>query len=278
MQVVGFVDDFKPVGAPVTDDLHVLGRPSALHEIARQTGAHEVIVISGAVAWETFEELIGQTTQRNGYTVRLSPGFYELLSTGVAVTSKSFVPLLTVDASRLVGADALLKGVLDSILGLLALLLCSPLLLGLTAARLAWRVQPPWRGERALGRHGQPFTRHRLAPRPGCSPSADPLSRLPELLDVLTGKLSLVGPRPRLVDEAPVDPLVAGMLQSVKPGVLGPWLVSEPVSAEQELRDELHYIRNWTIWLDVQIFVQTPLQALRAARRRLFAPPAQRGS
>ncbi len=157
MQVVGFVDDFKPLGSHVANGLKVLGRPSDLQRIAEETEADEVVVVSGAVAWESFEEVINHTTQHGRYTVRLSPGFYELLATGVGVTSKSFVPLLTVDAHRLVGFDSLLKALLDYALGSLCLLLASPALAAVALMHLTGRRGPVLRRSQALGRQRRGF-------------------------------------------------------------------------------------------------------------------------
>ncbi len=164
MQVVGFVDDFKPLGSHVANGLKVLGRPSDLQRIAEETEADEVVVVSGAVAWESFEEVINHTTQHGRYTVRLSPGFYELLATGVGVTSKSFVPLLTVDAHRLVGFDSLLKALLDHALGSLCLLLASPTLAAVALMHLTGRRGPMLRRSQALGRRGAAFTLYQFAP------------------------------------------------------------------------------------------------------------------
>ncbi len=81
--------------------------------------------------------------------------------------------------------------------------------------------------------------------------------------------MSLVGPRPRLATEPPVDPLVSYNLQSVKPGMVGPWLLTGQTDSAEALREELHYIRNWTIWLDVQLITQVGLRMLREGWRRI---------
>jgi lipopolysaccharide/colanic/teichoic acid biosynthesis glycosyltransferase len=305
MAVVGFVDDFKPVGAPVTDGLQVLGRPSALNALAQQTGAHEVLVVSNAVAWETFEEIIARATSRNSYTVRLSPGFYETLATGVVVTNKTFVPLFTVDQARLVGADTLLKRLLDYGLGVPLTLLAAPFLaliaLGLRLFRpgpvldryltvgqgravfsmvkfhdpVAWvadgaSFSPPspsfprracselGEGEEGLG--GTGFWLERFLARSG-------LDKLPQLFNVLAGQMSIVGPRPRVLGAVGDEPHTASNFQTVRPGIIGPWVVSAAWASGDETQDELYYVRNWTIWLDLQILVQTVLSLFISAFR-----------
>jgi lipopolysaccharide/colanic/teichoic acid biosynthesis glycosyltransferase len=94
----------------------------------------------------------------------------------------------------------------------------------------------------------------------------------PQLINVLRGELSLVGPRP-LPIETRVDELRgAHNLASVKPGVLGPWLVNDASRSPDLLNDEVAYVRNWEIWRDVPIVFQALQQ--HAARMIGFAPRA----
>ncbi len=77
--------------------------------------------------------------------------------------------------------------------------------------------------------------------------------------------MSLVGPRPTVITNDSTERLAVGSLRAVKPGVLGPWLVHEFWSSG-ESRDELYYVRNWTIWLDLQILIQVVLSWLHIKR------------
>jgi lipopolysaccharide/colanic/teichoic acid biosynthesis glycosyltransferase len=302
MAVVGFVDDFKPVGTPVADGLQVLGRPSALDEIVRQTGAQEVVVVSHAVAWETFEEIIGRSSSRNSYTVRLSPGFYETLASGLAVTNKTFVPLFTVDEARLVGMDAWLKRLLDHGLGLLLTLLASPVMAAIAVGLRLSRPGPVLDRYPTVGQGRTVFTMYKFcdpvtwtadehaplppqawgepgSPRSRGAGGAESglwlerflarsgLDKLPQLFNVLAGQMSLVGPRPRVLGASDDDPSTAYNFQAIKPGLIGPWVVSSSWASGDEAQDELYYVRNWTIWLDLQILVQTVLALFTSAFR-----------
>ena len=128
IEVVGFLDDFKAYGTDVGGGVKVLGRPRNLHELVGQYDVDEVVVVPNAIAWETFEEIIVNGNCDGDYTMRLSPGFYEIMSTSVAVTNRQFVPLLTVHDARLVGADAAVKAALDYGLGVPMLVLTLPFL------------------------------------------------------------------------------------------------------------------------------------------------------
>ena len=67
MHVIGFVDDFKPVGTVVLNGIKVVGRPTALTELVHKYKANEVVIVPSAVAWETFEEIIEQNTKPKDY-------------------------------------------------------------------------------------------------------------------------------------------------------------------------------------------------------------------
>jgi lipopolysaccharide/colanic/teichoic acid biosynthesis glycosyltransferase len=58
-------------------------------------------------------------------------------------------------------------------------------------------------------------------------------------------------------------------LASVRPGISGPWAVVPVAGLEEEMRAALYYIRNWTIWLDLQVLAQTLLVTLRQRWGRL---------
>jgi len=85
------------------------------------------------------------------------------------------------------------------------------------------------------------------------------LDELPQLVNVLRYEMSLVGPRmispPELADYNQW-----GMnLLTIRPGITGLWQVSgrSDVSYEQRVRLDMYYIRNWSVWLDIQILLQT---------------------
>jgi lipopolysaccharide/colanic/teichoic acid biosynthesis glycosyltransferase len=79
--------------------------------------------------------------------------------------------------------------------------------------------------------------------------------------------MSRVGPRPRGLGADEDDPNITCNFQAVKPGIIGPWIVSSAWASGDEAQDELYYVRNWTIWLDLQILVQTALSLFTSAFR-----------
>jgi lipopolysaccharide/colanic/teichoic acid biosynthesis glycosyltransferase len=93
------------------------------------------------------------------------------------------------------------------------------------------------------------------------------LDELPQLINVLIGDMSLVGPRPALPDE--VACYSGHMLRRlvVKPGMTGLWQVSgrSDVSWEEAERLDLHYVENWSLGLDLQVLWKTGSAVIRGS-------------
>jgi lipopolysaccharide/colanic/teichoic acid biosynthesis glycosyltransferase len=85
------------------------------------------------------------------------------------------------------------------------------------------------------------------------------LDELPQLLDVLRGKMSLVGPRPPLPREVAEYPGDVRRRLLVKPGLTGLWQVSgrSDLSWEEAVRLDLSYVENWFLGLDLSIILRT---------------------
>jgi lipopolysaccharide/colanic/teichoic acid biosynthesis glycosyltransferase len=85
------------------------------------------------------------------------------------------------------------------------------------------------------------------------------IDELPQLLNVLTGSMSLVGPRPPLPSEVAAYERAAQRRLLVNPGITGLWQVSgrSDLSWEQTVRLDLRYVENWTLALDAQILIKT---------------------
>lgn len=93
------------------------------------------------------------------------------------------------------------------------------------------------------------------------------LDELPQLLNVLRGEMSLVGPR--MITRPELDKYgdAGWIFHSMKPGLTGYWQVRgrQEVSYEQRVRMDLHYVTTWSIWLDLQILMKTPMRVFRGA-------------
>ena len=108
------------------------------------------------------------------------------------------------------------------------------------------------------------FRDHKLKRDPRITPVGRILRRtsldeLPQLINVLRGEMSLVGPRPIVPDETERYGNRCAICNSVTPGLTGFWQISGRNDTEFEERIALneYYIRNWSVWLDLYILVRT---------------------
>jgi len=85
------------------------------------------------------------------------------------------------------------------------------------------------------------------------------LDEFPQLINVIQGKMSLVGPRPYLQEELEGKELFKNIIAKVKPGITGLWQISgrSELPFEKRLGLDEYYIRNWSLWLDITILLKS---------------------
>jgi lipopolysaccharide/colanic/teichoic acid biosynthesis glycosyltransferase len=167
----------------------------------------------------------------------------------------------------------MMKASLDFGLGAVLTVPASPLMAALALAIRLTSGGPILEYIPVLGLHGTAFKTHRfrthalsatstpVAPRKfalGSFLYRTGLDKLPQLFDVLSGRLSLVSPRPISADSTQNNQRWSSSLFTVKPRLTGPWMVEKSASQREEQLLDLYYIRNWTIWLDLQVLYQAP--------------------
>lgn len=90
------------------------------------------------------------------------------------------------------------------------------------------------------------------------------LDELPQLINVLKGEISLVGPRAIVPQELEKYGVWGRILTSVRPGLTGLWQVSgrSELSYPERVQLDIYYIQNWSLWMDLAIILRTPLALL----------------
>jgi lipopolysaccharide/colanic/teichoic acid biosynthesis glycosyltransferase len=85
------------------------------------------------------------------------------------------------------------------------------------------------------------------------------LDELPQLFNVLQGKLTLVGPRPLVEKELEIYGEAASLFDQVLPGLTGLWQVSgrNELTYTERAKLDLYYVNNWSVWLDIYILAKT---------------------
>jgi lipopolysaccharide/colanic/teichoic acid biosynthesis glycosyltransferase len=302
VQVVGFLDDYLPVGTPVLDRVTVLGSPHEIDRVVKEQQVDEILVMSESLAWESLREIIGHTaTNSDNVGVKLYPGVQEIFMAGLTVVRMADVPLLSVQESRIAGPDRLLKNLLDYGLGGLLLVISLPLMAVLALAVAILDGRPVIEQSLVRGLRNRHFVTHKfrtgysgLSRRSLLLPETlqvardtgtwigyflyrTGLDKLPQLFDVLQGHMSLVGPRTILVSDQSCHAEWLSNILSVKPGMTGRWAITTLPCLEDEIFLTFHYIQHWNLWLDLQILVQTATaMASRRIPRRLYREPAPR--
>jgi len=91
------------------------------------------------------------------------------------------------------------------------------------------------------------------------------LDEVPQLINVLTGQMSLVGPRMITAEELCKYGDYQDLLIGVKPGLTGYWQISgrQDVSYEERVNMDIYYITHWTLGMDLKILIDTPWKVIR---------------
>ncbi len=270
--IVGVLDDYHAQGTVVAHGLRVLGGSRALSQIAARTGATEAIVVPQALPWETLQTLLAEAMAADGVRLHLSAGFYDLLTAGVTLTERNHVPLATVERVALTPFEAAVKRTFDCLLAIFLLVVLSPAY-AFTAVRLARRNRGGVLERRpVVGRDGRTF--ELLAFRAVPLLRYELVRKLPGLLNVLRGELSIVGPRPLPAGSArQTGPQRLGNL---RPGLTGLWRRADDPTEQQIL--DLYYIRGYSIWLDLQVLLGRVRARIGRRRRSESQPAVQRVS
>lgn len=227
----------------------------------------------------------------------VAPTLMEVAGPRLHVSAVLGLPLLRVSEPKFSGMPRLVKSVVDKVGAALLVLAFAPLALGVAASIALTDSGPVFYRQRRVGRDGQAFRmlkfrtmvvgadrmRGELAARDeGAGPlfklRDDPrvtrvgawlrrysLDELPQLLNVLAGHMSLVGPRPPLPDETESYGEDTRRRLLVKPGLTGLWQVSgrSDLSWEDSVRLDLRYVEDWSLALDAVILWKTARAVLR---------------
>ena len=254
--VVGFLDDYLRPGSEPLPKIKVIGHPQDLKEIAGKENVDEVVLISGALSWES-ERVMAETAvlSANQWETRIAPSFSELLSNSSEIGYRGHLPLFTVHPLRLRGFNIWWKTTVEfTISGSIGLFL-SPLWAGVFLKSKLYGVNF-LHEELVQGVGGKNFAFLSFGPEVVSSNSV--LRRLPALLNVLKGQMSLVGPTPMPVTDAVESHQMRPGIVTMRPGLTGLWRFHEDkIGFSERATIDLAYVRNYSIFLDIKIMMQT---------------------
>jgi exopolysaccharide biosynthesis polyprenyl glycosylphosphotransferase len=282
----------------VSGELPVLGGLDAVPRILREHDVHEIIVTDGGFGERDLLELV-EEAHRFGAKVKIAPRTTELLLQRAEYIPGEGAPLFELRPPVLAGSEWALKRGFDLVVSSFVIVVGLPIWLAVAGAvKLSSRGPVFYRDRRiGLGEHAFGMMKFRTmyadaaerqaslevdneASGPLFKIKDDPrvtpvgrflrrfsLDEMPQVLNVLWGEMSLVGPRPLPVrDYEQLQPWHRKRYL-VLPGMTGLWQVSGRIdlSFDDLVRLDFYYIENWSIWLDITILART-LPAVLARR------------
>lgn len=296
--VVGRISDHPPTDARQGDReqrIPYLGATEDALEIVRTAGANSVVVATTSISLDSANRLVRDLT-REGIYVELSSAMRDIATRRVTLRPLGRYPVMCVEPVTSTWRSVS-KRAFDIVVASIGLLVISPVLLVATAAIRLTSGPGVLFSQTRVGRNGTPFTVYKLrtmvpdaesmlpelmdrneAAGPMFKMADDPrvtpvgrilrktsIDELPQLLNVVKGDMSLVGPRPALPHEAVQwnDDLKERL--RVKPGMTGNWQVNGRFTASLEdyQRLDLYYVDNWSLVTDVVILAKTLPTVLR---------------
>jgi exopolysaccharide biosynthesis polyprenyl glycosylphosphotransferase len=303
LKPIGFLDK-EPLDAldgGVT--VPVLGASWDLDEVLADHDVEQVIVTFSTAPNEVLLRLV-RRCEELGVSVSFVPRLFEKVNGRVTVEHIGGLPLVSAHPANPRGWQFAVKYAFDRVAAAFALLLVLPIIAAAAVAILLSLGRPIFFRQVRVGRDGRPFDmlkfRSMRAAAPGdeaveieLPPDTAPggvegedrrtrvgaivrrtsIDELPQLLNVLKGEMSLVGPRPE-------RPEFVGLFEEsiyrysdrhrVKAGITG-WAQVNGLRGKTSLADRVewdnHYIENWSLWLDLKIALMTAFAVVRSSRQ-----------
>ena len=295
IRVVGFVDTVPKPIVPSLDHLPLIGRPDDLPALVERMGIERVIF---AFWGEPHERTLSLIRALRDYPVQVDvvPRLFELIPSTADFHALESMSLISLPPQRLSSSSLLMKRTMDVALAAVGLVLFAPLLLVIALLIQVESRGPVLFRQERMGKGDRKFSmlkfrtmvvdaderkedvahlnKHSLNggdPRMFKIPN-DPrttrvgrflrrysLDELPQLWNVLRNEMSIVGPRPLILDEdSHVDAWGRRRLD-LKPGITGLWQVlgRDAIPFEEMVRLDYLYVTTWSLWNDVRIMVRT---------------------
>jgi exopolysaccharide biosynthesis polyprenyl glycosylphosphotransferase len=302
LRPIGFLDKEPMDAQDVGPVLPVLGASWDLERVVEEHGVEHVIVCFSTAPDDVLLRLF-RRCEELGVVVSFVPRLFEKVTIRLDIDYLGGIPLITARAPRPRGVQFAVKYAADRLLAALLLLLAGPFMIAASLGILGTVGRPILFRQERVGRDGRRFEmlKFRTMREPGDAdepelelpPDTAPggvegedrrtalgallrrtsLDELPQLLNVLRGDMSLIGPRPE-------RPQFVGLFEQnvyrytdrhrVKSGITG-WAQVNGLRGKTSLADRVewdnYYIENWSLWLDLKIALRTVVAVFRSSRQ-----------
>ena len=274
-----------------------VGIRKEMRQVVMELDVHRIIIAPTRTDTTHLVDLI-RMAKSVGVRVSVLPRIFEVVGSAVEFDDVDGMTMLGVRRFGLSRSSRLLKRAFDLVVGSLGLLAVSPLFLAISLAILVDSRGSIFFGQLRVGREGKHFrilkfrsmvpgaearkdelraineagdglfkiTNDPRVTRVGRFLRATSLDELPQLINVVRGEMSLVGPRPLVLDE---DAQVVGLDRSrlhLTPGMTGPWQVlGIRVPMQEMVAIDYLYVANWSMWLDLKLLLRTVRHVARGA-------------
>ena len=282
--VVGILDNEVPLGTEYYG-IKVLDKLDALEKMIQENSFDEVSITLSLKDYDFFENMVN-ICEKNGVHTKFVPDYNSIVSSkpytedldGLAVVNIRFVPLSN-------AGNRLIKRLVDILGSLFGIIITSPIML-ITALLVKTTSKGPvlFKQER-VGYHGKNFNMYKFRSmrvqtadeeKKGWTTKGDPrvtpigrfirktsIDELPQLFNILSGDMSLVGPRPerpQYVEKFKEEIPRYMVKHQVRPGLTG-WAqvngLRGDTSIKKRIEYDLYYIENWTFFFDIKIIIMT---------------------
>ena len=293
LQIIGYLDDDR---GKRDADLPILGDVKDAKYIVETKKINDVVIALPQRAYSKINDLV-LVLHDLPVNVRIVPDYFSLALYRASAEDFGGMPMINLRDPALNEVQRTIKRLFDLTIGIAVALFASPFLLLIALAVKLDSQGPIFFRQERLGENGRPFRMykfrtmvpdaeklqdqvticdeegHLIFKRPddprvtrvGRVLRKSSLDELPQLLNVLKGEMSLVGPRPEL-------PWLMGQYQvwqrkrfAVPQGMTGWWQVNgrsdKPMHLNAE--DDIYYVQNYSIWMDIYILLKTPWVVLR---------------
>ena len=275
----------------VIDGIPIVGGLHNVTDVVRRFQADTVAVMACKEMMGARLRDLAWALEKTGTDICVAPALLDVAGPRTTIRPIAGLPLLHMEHPEFTGLKRLVKAASDRALACTALLLLAPVLAVIALAIAFGGRGPVLFRQTRIGKNGAPFTlfkfrtmvvdaEQRKAELIGLNDTdgvlfkmrKDPrvtrvgawlrrysLDELPQLLNVLSGDMSLVGPRPALPDETRCYGDHVSRRLAVKPGITGLWQVSgrSDLAWDEAVRLDIRYVENWSFVLDIQILWKT---------------------
>ncbi|MDH3974336.1 MAG: undecaprenyl-phosphate glucose phosphotransferase [Deltaproteobacteria bacterium] len=282
LKVVGLIDDNITKGE-VIEGHKVIGKTKNIRNIIKEYEVDQVFVALPVQAYKRLTYVVNSLSDET-VTVRIVPDLYQTMTLNAGIEDFDGMPLINLTESPMYGWSVIVKRLSDILVASIALLLTSPLLLLISIIIKLTSSGPIVFKQKRYGLDGKEIKVYKfrtmsvsedgeqVLQATKSDPRVTPfgaflrktsLDELPQFLNVLQGRMSVVGPRPHAVihNEEYKKIVKSYMLRhKVKPGITG-WAqvngwrgeTNTLEKIEKRVEHDLYYIENWSVWLDIKI-------------------------